>query len=134
MAKHAGQPAKFRTVKDFKKKIDEYFLVSSLKSMTGLALYLGFQDRQSMHDYEKKGEFSFAVKNARARIEQYYEELLPTARNPSGSIFALKNFGWSDRQELEHSGTLTNVIRYPLPRPLGPIDGLESNKQTGTGT
>ena len=32
-----------------------------------------------------------------------YEKALPS-RNPSGPIFALKNFGWTDKQDVEVSG------------------------------
>jgi hypothetical protein len=118
------------------KKVDEYFTVSgSLKSMTGLALYLGFADRQSLHDYEKREPFSFTIKQARTRVEKFYEEQLTVSRNPSGSIFALKNFGWSDRQEVEHSGTIDNIIRFPLKTPIGStIDALDSNRPTGAGS
>ena len=42
-----------------------------------------------------------AIKNARTRIEQHYEELVQEGN--SGAIFALKNFGWSDKQETEHT-------------------------------
>ena len=32
----------------------------------------------------------------------YYESLLARTGNSSGSIFALKNMGWSDKQEIKH--------------------------------
>jgi len=70
-------------------------------TITGLALYLGFCDRHSFYDYEKRPEFSYTIKRARAAIEQHYEELLQTG-TPTGSIFALKNFGWKDIYE--HAG------------------------------
>ncbi len=39
------------------------------------------------------------------RIENIYEQMLFT-RNPAGPIFALKNFGWRDKQEIEQKTTL----------------------------
>ena len=45
-------------------------------TITGLALALGFCDRQSLNDYEKKEEFSFIVKRARLMVESSYEEQL----------------------------------------------------------
>lgn len=87
-------------------------------TITGLSYYLGFESRQSFYDYEKKEEFTYTIKRARLFIEQHYEELLQTANIP-GAIFALKNFGWTDKQEIEqkteHSGELVfrgmNVIK-----------------------
>lgn len=72
-------------------------------TITGLCLYLGFDSRQSFYDYEKKPEFSYTIKKARMFIESEYEEILATTGN-AGAIFALKNFGWKDRSEIEMSG------------------------------
>lgn len=89
-----------------------------VSTITGLALYIGFESRQSFYDYEKNGEFSYCIKRARLRIETEYEKRLQ-GNNPAGAIFALKNFGWSDKQEIdqktEHSGTIgftgINIIK-----------------------
>lgn len=71
-------------------------------TLTGLALHLGFESRQSIYDYEKNGEFSYTIKRARLRIEAFYEQAL-LSRAAVGAIFALKNFGWSDRQQVDHT-------------------------------
>jgi hypothetical protein len=65
-------------------------------------LWLGFESRQSFYDYEKEGEFSYTIKKARLRIEERYEQRLH-GNSPAGAIFALKNFGWTDRQEIDHT-------------------------------
>lgn len=52
---------------------------------------------------EKLKEFTHTIKRARAFMEKEYEKLL-RAGNCTGAIFALKNFGWTDKQEIEHSG------------------------------
>lgn len=100
----AGRPPKYDNVKSLIKKIDEYFenLKSEKKnpSITGIALYLGFESRQSFYDYEKHKEFSYVIKKARLQIENFYEEKL-LSRNTVGAIFALKNMGWSDKQEIQ---------------------------------
>ena len=44
-----------------------------------------------------------AVKAIRAHLEDHWEMRL-AGGNAAGTIFWLKNQGWSDRQELEHSG------------------------------
>ena len=114
-----GRPPKYKTPEELEAKIDEYFesgipvkvkvvgnttVEVPVPTITGLALYLGFADRYSMYDYEKKEEFSHSIKKARAFIEKHYEELLQS-NNVTGAIFALKNFGWKDKQEIEHGAT-----------------------------
>lgn len=69
-------------------------------TVTGLALFLGFADRQSLQDYKKKAKFSFPIKRALTRVEQAYESNLHE-RNSTGAIFALKNFGWSDKSQID---------------------------------
>lgn len=78
-------------------------------TITGLCIYCGFESRQSFYAYENKEEFSYTIKRARLFIENEYEEMLQTG-NTTGAIFALKNFGWIDKQEIdqrtEHSGSI----------------------------
>lgn len=71
-------------------------------TISGLAYHLGFESRQSFYDYEKREAFSYTIKRARLFIENSYEERL-SGNNATGSIFALKNFGWKDKQETELS-------------------------------
>ena len=75
-------------------------------TICGIALYLGFASRQSMYDYENKIEFAYVIKRIRLSMEEFYESNL--FRNPAGSIFALKQHGWSDRQEIQQKVTLEN--------------------------
>lgn len=70
---------------------------------TGLALHLGFSSRDSLNDYGKKPGFSDSVKKALLRIESKYEKAAFTARNAAGPIFALKNFGWKDKTEIDQT-------------------------------
>ncbi len=65
----------------------------------------GFETRQSFYDYEKRDGFSYIIKRARLFIEKEYEENLSIG-NTTGAIFALKNMGWFDKQELQHSGEI----------------------------
>lgn len=74
-------------------------------TITGLCLYLGFESRQSFHDYKENPEFSYTIKKARLRIENEYEKML-YRQSPTGSIFALKNLGWVDKQEVEQKTTV----------------------------
>ena len=114
-----GRPPIFKSVKRLQDKIDEYFKDPPRKrkiysegevvgevpiiTITGLVLYLGFSDRHSFYTYEKKKEFSYTIKRARSFIEVEYEEQLKQ-NSCTGAIFALKNFGWTDKREVEMSG------------------------------
>ena len=119
--KKAGRPAKYKSADEMAQRIDRYFskcpdnriiyvMGAKIKmpcpTISGLALYLGFADRHQMYMYELKPEFSHTIKKARAMMERTYEQMLHTA-SPTGAIFALKNFGWSDKQEIEHTGNVT---------------------------
>jgi hypothetical protein len=118
----AGRPPLFNSPEDLQDAIQQYFDYckpkiegGELKSLgesvtiTGLALYLGFESRQSFYDYEKHEQYSYIIKKARLKVENEYEKNL-FSKNPAGSIFALKNMGWSDKQEVDqntkHSGSI----------------------------
>lgn len=108
-----GRPPHYTTAEEMQVKIDEYFTYQDeLKrplTITGLALHLGFCDRSSFYDYEENEGFFYTIKKARTRIENNYEEHLFSKAYP-GAIFALKNFGWKDKQEIEHSGNESKPI------------------------
>jgi hypothetical protein len=103
--KHAGgRPPKFETPEQLKQACDEYIANNSpLLTITGLAMYLGFCDRQSLYDYEKRDEFSCIIKEARLAVENSYELSLRTV-SVTGAIFALKNMGWKDKTETALTG------------------------------
>lgn len=121
--KHAGgRPAKFKTPQELELAIDKYFKDGAYKrkvitqlgveveiptpTITDLVLYLGFADRHSFYAYEEKPEFSNTIKRARSMIEREYEMCL-RGSTPTGAIFALKNFGWIDKHEIDHKINLT---------------------------
>lgn len=115
-----GQPAKYTEPATMADKIKRYF--DDLKgppTMAGLALALGFADRQSLIDYsERSEEFSCVIKNARVRIEAFHEARLAT-QSPTGSIFWLKNHArYSDRTELTgaNGGPLEVITLTPAER------------------
>ncbi len=41
------------------------------------------------------------------RVEAIYEERLIYEQNQTGVIFSLKNMGWKDKTETQHSGEIT---------------------------
>lgn len=90
-------------------------------TITGLAVHLGFESRQSFYDYEDKPKFTYTIKKARAFIEREYEQLLQMG-NASGAIFALKNFGWTDKSDIELYGKDGKDL---IPTPI--LDVSENN-------
>lgn len=91
-------------------KVKEWIREPEPITITGLCLFLGFESRQSFYDYEKRKEFSYIVKKARLNVEKHYEMSAQFAKSPAFHIFALKNMGWSDKQEIQHTGEMTNII------------------------
>ena len=98
----------FKTPEDMEKLVEKYINSTEILTMTGLALALGFSDRRSVYDYEKKPEFSHTIKRAKMIVENNYELAL-RSQYSSGSIFALKNMGWTDKQEIKQETTLKNM-------------------------
>lgn len=102
----AGRPRVIQTPEEFDQLVNEYVEMCSESgsplTFSGLALHLGFTSRQSLYDYKKREEFSYTVKRARLKIEAAYEARL-FGSNVAGAIFALKNHGWSDRQDHTHT-------------------------------
>ena len=83
-------------------------VIMEYPTITGLCYYLGFESRQAFYDYEKKPEFTYTIKRARLFIEQEYEEQLQEG-NTIGAIFALKNFGWVDKTEVDQTIRIPNL-------------------------
>ena len=98
----------FDTPEDLEKLVEEYIGSTDILTMTGLALALGFCNRSSLYDYEKMPDYSHTIKRAKMIVEQSYELSLRTQYS-SGSIFALKNMGWADKQEIEQTTTHKNM-------------------------
>lgn len=108
----SGRPRKYKTSADLEEAINKYFRDAAYDengvkkknqgplTITGLALHLGFESRQSIFDYMKNEEFAHAIKIAKLRIENYLENKL-FGNNVTGVIFNLKNnFNWKDKTEV----------------------------------
>lgn len=51
------------------------------------------------------GEYANIIEEAKTRIEEFVETCLFKSGIATGVIFNLKNnFGWNDKQEVEHTG------------------------------
>jgi len=101
-----GRPRRFDSVAKLQEQASAYFdecdKSSEPYTWTGLALYLGFTSRQALDNYTQYDEFSETVRRAKLRCEHYAEKMALTSKNPAGPIFILKNYGWSDREQLTH--------------------------------
>jgi len=75
-------------------------------TVSGLALYLGFADRQSIYDYKNLEDArSCTIKKAITQIESYAEKQLFVGQT-GGAAFWLKNHGWRDKQEIDMNANI----------------------------
>ena len=101
-----GRPPKYKDKEQLQQAINRYINdPKKINTITGLCYYLGFCSKQSFFDLEKRDEFSYTIRKARLFIESEYEQDLKKSGG-AGNIFALKNMGWSDRQEVKHEGEI----------------------------
>ncbi len=122
----AGRPLKFKTVKELQDAVDAYFDSEPEETwtITGLALALDTY-RSVLIDYGTRDEYSYTIKKAKEMVHNSYEKDL-RKKGRSGDIFALKNFGWSDRQEVDHTtgGEKMNLTvqfianEHPVPKEI----------------
>jgi len=102
-----GRPPKYETDEQLSVMVDDFFDECDLNeepyTITGLGLAIGL-DRHQLISYGKKEEFYHTVKKAKQKCENFAEKRLFTGQ-PTGAIFALKNYGWKDQQQIDHGIT-----------------------------
>ena len=127
-----GRPLKIQSVEELNQKIDQYFsdcdphiakrmvetgtkadgetmfglrdIMTEQKpyTMSGLAHALGIS-RQTLLDYGDREEFMDTIENAKEKVHRFTEEQL-FGKSSSGASFSLKNnWGWKDKQEIDHT-------------------------------
>ena len=122
-----GRPKKYNSANEMQEVIDKYFLscfrplldkngnvVINPKTneaclvqyrpftMSGLADALDMS-RQSLINYSNQEEFFDTIERAKRKVEIYTEEKLFEKETCNGSKFSLSNnFGWAEKQEIEH--------------------------------
>lgn len=101
-------------------KVEEYFDTTEPKFQTraGLCVFLGIT-KQTFYNYSQgtQGEeFKDVVEWAKTRLENKYEIDLNLRPNPTGPIFALKQYGWKDNQEVEAKVSGFEIV-CNVPRP-----------------
>ena len=104
-----GRPPIYKTVEELMPKIEDWMrrVLSGEEraTVTGLCMALDFDSKDTLYNYRDNPEFSYPIKKALLLVENGYEGGLWT-NSPTGPIFALKNMGWKDKREQEHSGEL----------------------------
>lgn len=102
-----GRPLKFQTQEELEDAIEAYFSMTPKDEWTITGLAIGLDTfRSVLMDYEsgkydkEDREYSNAIKKAKHKVENGYEiDLKKHGR--SGTIFALKNFDWKDKNETD---------------------------------
>ncbi len=129
MTNPVGRPLKFTSPEQLQIRIDEYFAkceaMGKAISITGLAIHLDTY-RSTLCNYEVQPEFMDTIKKAKQRVENFYEERL-TLPNVAGVVFALKNFDWTDKQDINHGGQPGGVPIATTAKPTE--EQMESIKQ-----
>ncbi|HRG79450.1 MAG TPA: terminase small subunit [Cyclobacteriaceae bacterium] len=101
----AGRPLLFKDAETLQLEIDKYFASTKKEewTITGLAISLN-TSRETLINYQEREQFFDTIKKAKDMVENSYEIDLKK-KGHSGSIFALKNFGWLDKQEINQKTT-----------------------------
>lgn len=118
-----GRPPKFKSPEEMQKKIDDYFtqcegkvltddegnavldkygnpvvVGAKPKTITGLALALGFTSRQSLLNYQAKPKFLDTIMRAKLRCEEYANCRLYDRDGARGAQFDLTvNYHWNEK-------------------------------------
>lgn len=102
------RPLKFESVEVLQEKIDQYFKETSKDewTLTWLAVFLD-TSRETLQNYQDREEFFDSIKKAKDMVEMWYEIDLKKKGN-TWTIFALKNFWWADKTEVD------NTIKWNL--------------------
>lgn len=115
------RPRAVSSPEEFDRRVDEYVDSCIEKKepilLTGLILALGLTSKEGFYHYQTYPEFGDSVKRARLLVEYEYEKRLNGGSRPTGPIFALKNMGWRDNQQVDHvstDGSMTPKESVPM--------------------
>ena len=104
-----GRTLKFGSPAALEEKINNYFKECDEQgrpyTIAGLAYFLDC-DRQTIYNYAIKDEFVGIIKRARGKILASFEERTVKEGKP-GQIFIMKNYGYSDKLEIEAAKEVT---------------------------
>lgn len=121
-----GPPKYHSDVEEVRRLIVEYFDACHSRkkrpNVTGLALALGFQSRSSLVNYQRQPgyeQFHDLITWAKMKIEEALEDSLVEGKDCSviGIIFALKQQGWVDRQDIRMDSRTLNIEGFQFIEP-----------------
>lgn len=111
---------KYDNAEELMNKIEEYFNTTDPRNQTGagLCIFLGIS-RTTYNSYKNGNvgpEIQEAIQWAQTRLENKYAIDLNWKPNPTGPIFALKQLGWRDNQDVEMKAQGFEIV-CNVPRP-----------------
>lgn len=132
----AGRKPKYKTAEEMQEIIDAYFkdcdgeilynegepvldkwgnaviINAHPPTVTGLALALGLNSRQSLLNYQGKAAFVDTITRAKMRVEEYAERRLYDRDGQRGAEFTLRfNFRWAQgEKDSDEDGDTGGVI------------------------
>ena len=127
-------PALKYTSEELKNKVEEYFTMKEKerKDKDSDLVYMSISDicsyleitSQTWRNYKKKDDYFGTIKRAEEKIKnEWMKNLFYPGRNATGAIFYAKNtWGWSDRQEVEHTGQIDHDHSSSL------LDGMSEDQ------
>lgn len=114
----ANSRCKYKTPEELIEIITDYFKNCDKKrrpyTISGLALHIGLST-ETLRRYEKdygNTEYADIIKIAKQTVEVYTAEATFDNKKFQGAKFNLQNnFGWSDKQDTNLSGEITEIIK-----------------------
>lgn len=114
----ANSKCSYKTPEELIEVITEYFKNCDKRNkpytISGLALFLGLST-ETLRRYEKEygdTEFADIIKRAKQAVEVYTAEATFDNKKFQGAKFNLQNnFGWSDKQDTNLSGEVTEIVK-----------------------
>jgi hypothetical protein len=112
-----GRPPIYNSVDEILPLLEEWERKISIgeetPTVTGLTLALNFESKDTLYAYRDKPEFSYSIKKALLIVENGYEKAL-RENHATGSIFALKNMGWIDKVNNDHTTNGKDIVVPPI--------------------
>lgn len=135
-----GRPKKYNSPEEMQKVIDQYFrdckgdilkdysgkpiinkhgdviiIGEKPPTVTGLAIALGFTNRQSLINYQNQDEFFDTITRAKMVCQNYAETRLYDRDGVNGAKFSLQNnFGWKERSETDVNANVNGNMNNTL--------------------
>jgi hypothetical protein len=101
--------------KDFVFRARVYLEQAKYPNMHGLGLYLGYAGARGIHAQRARGEMWNDAVDAVYELvtDAVAQKLADKNVSATGTIFHLKQLGWTDKQEVKHEGDMViKIVNY----------------------